>query len=199
MAGASPASTVEMASTDEQVTARRDGAPPASADRRARAEELRALIREASESTVIVRRVDLDLAGRRVKVTLVTPDLLTLQDVLDELRTDAFEGESARDFNGRYMRRLVPKIAYSEFDADQMEGALIFPRGHSDPVYRRLTRHPTAFATLTMAAAEVVRPLQTLAQAGSSSAAPAGTREAGAQGAAGTRGTATGASREGAA
>lgn len=124
------------------------------------AHEVRALIEAASEETVLVRTVELDLRGHRVPVQLVTPDLLTLQDLLDEVRADAGQSDAARDFNGRYLLKLVPRIAYANFDVDQMDGELIFPGGDRDPVYRRLTRHPTAFAALTVAAAEVVRPLQ---------------------------------------
>jgi hypothetical protein len=126
-------------------------------------QELRALIDEASEGAVVVKEVELELRDRKVAVQLVTPDLLTIQDVLEEARSDAVEGEPAKDFNGRYMRKLVAKIAYAAFDAERMDGELIFPRGEIDPIYRRLTRHPTAFAALTVAAAEVVRPLQAIA------------------------------------
>ena len=131
-----------------------------------RAQELRALIDEASAEAVVVRDVELELRGRRAVVRLVTPDLLTLQDVLDEARAEDPRGR-AGDFNGRYLRKLVPRIAYADFDLDRMEGELLFPAGDQDPVYRRLMRHPAAFTALTVAAADVVRPLQAAAEAGS--------------------------------
>jgi len=128
-----------------------------------RAQDLRTLIDQASEQTVIVQTAELDLGGRRVPVTLVTPDLLTLQEVVDEVRAEAAGADGSADVEGRYMLKLIPRIAYAEFDTERMDGELVFPHGESDPVYRRLTRHPTAFPALSVAAAEVVRPLQSQA------------------------------------
>lgn len=138
------------------------------------AQELRDLIDKASEQTVLIRTVEIELGGRRVTLTLVTPDLLTLQDVLDETRAEAVEGESTSDLRGRYMRKLVPKIVYAQFDGARMEGEVVFPRGEKDPVYRRLMRHPSAFAPLTLAAADVVRPLQLPENAGGVTTVTAG-------------------------
>jgi hypothetical protein len=124
------------------------------------AKELRSLIDEASQDTLVVRTAELELRGQRVPITLVTPDLLTIQEVVEEVRAGSSPEEGSAEFNGRYMLKLIPRIAYADFDVERMEGDLIFPEGDRDPVYRRLTRHPVAFTTLTLAAADVVRPMQ---------------------------------------